>query len=151
MASWHLFLESPLQRFVLRRIGGFSIYREGLDRQALGAAIDILTDAKRPLVIFPEGVITRTNDRLCSLMDGVSFVARSAAKKRASQSPPGKVVTHPIAIRYHFDGDIDAADLVGMYFNLNECYLAEETYVRTRTLVCSARLIEMHLKVFVFL
>ncbi len=43
------------------------------------------------------------------LMDGVSFVARSAAKKRASQSPPGKVVTHPIAIRYHFEGDIDAA------------------------------------------
>ena len=109
MASWHLFLESPLQRFVLRRIGGFSIYREGLDRQSLGASIDILTDAKRPLVIFPEGVITRTNDRLCSLMDGVSFVARSAAKKRADQSPPGKVVIHPIAIRYHFEGDIDAA------------------------------------------
>jgi 1-acyl-sn-glycerol-3-phosphate acyltransferase len=109
MASWHLFLESPLQRFVLRRIGGFSIYREGLDRQALGTAIEILADAKRPLVIFPEGVITRTNDRLCSLMDGVSFIARSAAKKRAEQSPPGKVVIHPIAIRYHFEGDIDNA------------------------------------------
>lgn len=109
MASWHLFLEGRLQRFILRRIGAFSIYREGLDRQALQASVDILTEAKRPLVIFPEGVITRTNDRLCTLMDGVSFVARSAAKKRAGGSPPGKVVIHPIAIRYHFHGDIDKA------------------------------------------
>jgi len=109
MASWHLFLEGRLQRFVLRRIGAFSIYREGLDRQALQASVDLLTEAKRPLVIFPEGVITRTNDRLCTLMDGVSFVARSAAKKRAGQSRPGKVVIHPIAIRYRFHGDMDKA------------------------------------------
>ena len=109
MASWHLFREGPLKRFLLRRIGAFSIYREGLDRQALHACIDILAEADRPLVIFPEGVISRTNDRLLSLMDGVAFVARSAAKKRAEQSPPGKVVIHPIAIRYHFDGNIDQA------------------------------------------
>jgi 1-acyl-sn-glycerol-3-phosphate acyltransferase len=109
MASWHLFLQSPLQRFILRRVGAFSVYREGLDRQALQAGIDILVDGHRPLVIFPEGVITRSNDRLLSLMDGVAFVARSAAKKRAEASPSGKVVIHPVALRYHFQGDLDAA------------------------------------------
>ena len=109
MASWHVFLESRFQQFILRRIGAFSVYREGLDRQALQACTDILIEAKRPLVVFPEGVITRTNDRLVALMDGVSFVARSAAKKRSAQTPPGKAVVHPIAIRYHFKGDIDTA------------------------------------------
>ena len=109
MASWHLFKQSWLQRFMLRRMGAFSVYREGMDRQALQAGVEILTEARRPLVIFPEGVITRTNDRLLALMDGVSFIARSAAKKRTAMQPPGKVVVHAIGIRYHFHGDIDEA------------------------------------------
>ena len=109
MASWHIFKQSWLQRFMLRRLGAFSVYREGMDRQALQAGVEILTEARRPLVIFPEGVITRTNDRLLALMDGVSFIARSAAKKRAALEPAGKVVVHPIGIRYYFHGDIDEA------------------------------------------
>ena len=110
MASWHVFMQSKWKRFLLRRLGAFSVYREGLDRQSLQAAIDILQTGQRPLVIFPEGVITRTNDRLIAMMEGVSFIARSAAKKRAAnQSSDGKVVVHPIAIRYHFHGDIEEA------------------------------------------
>ncbi|TWU32450.1 1-acyl-sn-glycerol-3-phosphate acyltransferase [Novipirellula artificiosorum] len=109
MASWHLFMQGRVRRFLLRRIGAFSVYREGMDRQALQAGVDILQQAKRPLVIFPEGVITRTNDRLLALMEGVSFVARAAAKKRSASSPAGQVVIHPVAIRYRFHGDIDVA------------------------------------------
>src|SRR6185369_17397847 len=30
MASWHLFMVSPLRTFFLRRAGAFSIYREGM-------------------------------------------------------------------------------------------------------------------------
>jgi Acyltransferase len=106
MASWHLFMQSRLQTFLLRRLGAFSIYREGMDRAALNMAIEILEQASRPLVIFPEGVISRTNDRLNPLHDGVSFMARSAAKKRAKASAPSQVVVHPVALRYHFDGDV---------------------------------------------
>ena len=109
MASWHLFKQSAFQTFVLRRVGAFSVYREGLDRVALQAGVEILNEARRPLIIFPEGVITRTNDRIISLMDGVSFVARAAAKKRAKQQSAGQVVVHPVAIRYHYHGDIDTA------------------------------------------
>jgi 1-acyl-sn-glycerol-3-phosphate acyltransferase len=109
LASWHVFLASRLHRFILRRVGAFSVYREGMDRQALQASVEILVGGKRPLVIFPEGVITRTNDRLVALMDGLSFIGRSAAKKRGAQNTAGRVVVFPIAIRYHFEGDIDAA------------------------------------------
>ncbi|NNE00104.1 MAG: 1-acyl-sn-glycerol-3-phosphate acyltransferase [Pirellulaceae bacterium] len=106
MASWHVFKTNALRSFVLRRVGAFSVYREGTDRQALNAAVDILTAAKRPLVIFPEGVITRTNDRVLAMMEGLSFIARSAAKKRTKQDPASKVVVHTVAIRYKYHGDI---------------------------------------------
>lgn len=106
MASWHLFMQGRLKAFLLRRAGAFSIYREGVDRQALAAGVEILTRAERPLVVFPEGVISRHNDRLNSMMDGTSFLGRTAAKKRADSNPPGQVVIHPVAIRYHFLGDV---------------------------------------------
>jgi 1-acyl-sn-glycerol-3-phosphate acyltransferase len=109
MASAHLFVQGRLQAFLLRRAGAFSIYREGLDRQALAAGVEILTQARRPLVIFPEGVISRHNDRLNSMMGGTAFIARAAAKKRAEADSGAQVVVHPVAIRYHFHGDVERA------------------------------------------
>ena len=106
MASAHLFMKSCIQRWLLCRVGAFSVFREGLDREALKTASQILVDARRPLVIFPEGVITRGNDRLGYVMDGVAFIARSAAKTRAKAEPAGQVVIHPIALRYTFGGDL---------------------------------------------
>ena len=108
MASWHLFMQGRLQRFLLPRAGIFSIYREGLDREALKCAIQILAEARRPLVLFPEGVISRHNDRLNSLMEGTALIARSAAKQRAAMQPAGRVVIHPVGIRYFFEGDLAA-------------------------------------------
>ncbi len=109
MASWHVFMQDRLSAFLLNRAGAFSIYREGIDRVAVDTAIEILEKAERPMVMFPEGIIARTNDHLNPLMEGVSLIARTAAKKRAKQEPPRKLVVHPVAIRYHFHGDIDAA------------------------------------------
>lgn len=107
MASWHLFMQGWFMAWLLPRIGVFSVYREGLDREALKCAVQILVDARRPLVVFAEGAISRTNDRLNHLMEGTVFMARNAAKQRASQNPPGKVVIHPVAIRYFFEGDLE--------------------------------------------
>ncbi len=106
MASWHLFHESRWQAFAMRMCGGFSVYREGVDRQSLNTAIEVLVAAKRPLVVFPEGTVFRTNDILQPLLDGVAFLARSAAKRRAKQDG-GRVVIHPVAIKYLFRGDLE--------------------------------------------
>lgn len=105
MASSHLFHQSWAQRQMIRMAGAFSVNREGLDRQAVDYAIGVLENAERPLLIFPEGTTSRTNDTLMAFMDGPSFIARSAAKRRARQDK--KVVVHPIAIRYLFLGDVD--------------------------------------------
>lgn len=105
MASWHVFRQSWLETFVCRRVGAFSIHREGLDRKALNFAIDAVANAKKPLVVFSEGVISSANDRLMPLMDGISFIARSAAKKRIKANPDSRVVVHPVAFRYQYEGD----------------------------------------------
>lgn len=109
IASWHLFMQNAFQAFLLPRLGVFSIYREGSDREALKTAMQLTAEAERPLVIFPEGVISRHNDKLNNLMEGTALMARGAAKQRASLNPPGKVVVHPVAIRYRYDGDVRAA------------------------------------------
>jgi 1-acyl-sn-glycerol-3-phosphate acyltransferase len=105
MASWHLFAKSRFDAFAIHKMGGFSIFREGADRQSLETAIEILVDAVRPLILFPEGTTNRTNDVLQPLLDGVAFIARTAAKRRAKQNG-GRVVVHPVAIKYLFMGDI---------------------------------------------
>jgi 1-acyl-sn-glycerol-3-phosphate acyltransferase len=108
MASWHVFMQDKMQSFLLRRAGAFSIYREGIDRGAVNTAVDILESADRPLVIFPEGFVSRTNDIVNDLLDGTALIARTAAKRRA-KAGDGKVIVHPVAIRYRLMGDIKAA------------------------------------------
>lgn len=107
MASWHLFNQDRFTAWAIHKMGGFSIYREGVDRPAINTAIEILETAERPLIVFPEGAVTRTNDRLQALLDGVAFIARTAAKRRAKQVAGGKVVVHPVGIKYLFQGDLE--------------------------------------------
>lgn len=105
MASWHLFNQGWFMAMAIRKMGAFSVNREGIDRQAINMAIDVLDEAQRPLVLFAEGGSTRTNDKLHALLDGVAFIARAGAKKRAKRDG-GKVVIHPVAIKYLFQGDL---------------------------------------------
>jgi 1-acyl-sn-glycerol-3-phosphate acyltransferase len=113
MASWHLFKQGRYLAWLIRRLGAFSVYREGMDREALRTAIAILATAQRPLIMLPEGIVTRTNDRLGSLQDGAAFVARAAARLRAKQTPPGQVVLHPVVLKYFFEGNLaESVDLV---------------------------------------
>jgi 1-acyl-sn-glycerol-3-phosphate acyltransferase len=107
MASWHLFMGNRLMAWILRGIGGFSLYREGLDRTSLKAAIEYLVEAKRPLVIFAEGIITRSNYRLAAFNEGPAFIARSAAKQRAKAEPDARTLLVPVAIRYRFLGRLE--------------------------------------------
>ena len=82
MAGWHVLLESRFQQFIIPRAGGFSVLREGNDRQSVRTAIDLVTQGSRPLIVFPEGYDTRTNDRLGILQEGAALIARQAASQR---------------------------------------------------------------------
>lgn len=105
MASWHLFNMGAFNAFSIQKMGAFSVFREGLDKQSIETAIGILDKAERPLVLFAEGATFRANDRLQPLLEGASLIARTAARRREKHSQ-GRVVIHPIAIKYVFQGDI---------------------------------------------
>lgn len=107
MASWHVFMQGRFQAWIVNRLGAFSVYREGVDREAIRAASAILVEGKRPLVLFPEGVVTRTNDALRPFMDGVSLIAGAAAKERRARSLPEAVAVHPVAIKYRLLTDVE--------------------------------------------
>lgn len=109
MASWHVFKQSRFLQFMTRRMGAFSILREGNDRQAIETAIEILISRRRPLIVFPEGAISRHNDLIEEMMDGPSFIARQVAKRLKKSGQQRQVVIHPVATRYAFNGDVAAA------------------------------------------
>jgi len=107
MASWHIFMQGRLQRFLLQRAGVFSMHRELTDWKSLRCAEGLLSAARHPLIVFPEGIVSRTNDHLNAFMRGPAHLARRAARLRAPTG--GRVVIHPVAIRYFFEGDLDEA------------------------------------------
>lgn len=100
MTAWQVFATSSwFERESMQRCGCFSVDREGTDMQAMKTAIDVLQHRREPLVIFPEGDVYHTNDRLTPLRDGAAAMALMAARK--SERP---IVVIPVAIkRWYLD------------------------------------------------
>ena len=105
MASWHLFNVSWFHTAVQRFYGAYSINREGLDRESIKFSIDALDRNLRPVLMFPEGSTSRTNDALMPFLAGPLSIAKIAARRRYKRGL--KTVIHPVAFRYHFLCDFD--------------------------------------------
>lgn len=105
MATRHVFEEGRLQRFLLTRTGNFSVNREITDFRAIRCAEDIVAEGRHPLVMFPEGIVNRSNEHLAPFQRGVSLIARRAAARRARSD--GRVMVHPLFIRYTHEGDVE--------------------------------------------
>lgn len=95
VVSAHIFRQKGWTPWLLRRMGCFSIWREGLDRESLKACADILARADRPLVLFPEGTWFRTNDKLGPFQEGATLMLSQALK--ASDRP---LHVLPVAMKY---------------------------------------------------
>jgi Acyltransferase len=87
-------------RLLLPRIGAFPIDREGTDLRAFKAGVEILTQARYPLVIFPEGEVYHTSDRLTPIRDGAVAFASTASKRLAERGKTVWIV--PTAVKYRF-------------------------------------------------
>jgi len=95
VVSYHLFKQNRMRGWWMNRVGGYSILREGADREAIKTTAQILANAERPIVIFPEGTWFRQNDRLAPLQEGMTLMTRQALK--LANRP---IVIHPVAIKY---------------------------------------------------
>ena len=78
LAAYDVFLRSRMSAWSMQRMGNFSIDREGSDRKAMAAAIEVLKEGERALNIYPEGNVFLTNDRLAPFLDGAAFIALKA-------------------------------------------------------------------------
>jgi 1-acyl-sn-glycerol-3-phosphate acyltransferase len=106
MAAYHVFQgHRGLDGFLLQRMGAFSIDREGCDRRAIRTATELMTSGKA-LVVFPEGEIYHTNEKLTPLREGVAFMAVTAQRELDKGSSGGRVWMVPVGIRYEFIDDV---------------------------------------------
>lgn len=82
LSAWQVFaMSSWFEQLVLQWHGCYSINRESTDLAAFKTSVEILRSSPHPLVIFPEGDIYHTNDRVTPFRDGATAIAMSAAKK----------------------------------------------------------------------
>lgn len=101
MTAWQVFGTAPwIQREVLRRIGCFSVDREGNDARAFRTAVGILKSEPNPLVVFPEGEMYHTNDLIMPFHEGGARILLTAASR--SDRP---VACLPAALRYEYTVD----------------------------------------------
>ena len=101
MTAWQVFAQSNwFDCESMRRCGCFSVDREGTDIQSLKTAVDIMQNRPQPLVIFPEGDVYHTNDRVTPFRDGAAAMALMAARKAERT-----VVIIPVAIKRWYTQD----------------------------------------------
>jgi 1-acyl-sn-glycerol-3-phosphate acyltransferase len=101
MTAWQVFaMSSWFERHSMQRCGCFSVDREGTDMHAMKTAVDVLQNRPHPLVIFPEGDVYHTNDRITPFRDGAAAMALMAARK---SSRPVSIV--PVAIKRWYSED----------------------------------------------
>ena len=101
MTAWQVFATSSwFDRHSMQRCGCFSVDREGTDTQAIKTAVDVLQNREHPLVIFPEGDVYHTNDRVTPFRDGAAAMALMAARK---STRPVSII--PVAIKRWYQDD----------------------------------------------
>ena len=100
MTAWQVFgMSSWFECWAMQHLGCFSIDRESTDKTAFKQAVSILKDEPHPLVIFPEGDIYHTTDRVTPFREGAAAIALSAAK---GDRP---IVIIPCGIRFRYVDD----------------------------------------------
>jgi 1-acyl-sn-glycerol-3-phosphate acyltransferase len=113
VAAMELFARSPIHRWVLQRLGVYSIIRGTIDRQSFTTTRQILAEGKRWLVVFPEGEAVGQNSIVIPFQPGVIQLAFKAYEDAAQTEQAPSLYCIPMAIRYFYlhdmHGEIDAS------------------------------------------
>jgi len=103
MAAYDVFERNALHAWAIQRMGGFSVDRDGSDKQSLKQAIATLAEGPQALTIFPEGNVLLMNDRVTPFLDGPAYIALKAQQQLGERSP---VLAVPVAIKATHTGDV---------------------------------------------
>ncbi|MEM7577629.1 MAG: 1-acyl-sn-glycerol-3-phosphate acyltransferase [Planctomycetota bacterium] len=102
MAAYDVFLRSRLDRFLMRRLGAFSVDRDASDPRPIKHAMEVLSVGKSALTIFPEGNVYLENDHVGPFQEGAAFLSLRAQQKLGDA---GRILAVPVAIKASFVED----------------------------------------------
>lgn len=108
VAALEVFEQSPLNRWIMPRLGCYSILRGTVDRQSFSTTRELLAKGERPLVIFPEGEAVGQNAMLMPFQQGVFQLAFKALEDARAEDPDARLLCVPIAIKYVYLEDMSA-------------------------------------------
>lgn len=97
MAAYDLYHRGLLEPWIMKRVGCFSVDREGSDKPAMEEASRTILDGRFALTMFPEGNVYLENDRVTPFHDGAGFLAVRAAKQL--QEKGVRVACVPVSIK----------------------------------------------------
>jgi 1-acyl-sn-glycerol-3-phosphate acyltransferase len=100
VAAMELFEQSPLYRWLMPRLGVYSIIRGAVDRPSFSMTRQLLAEGKRWLVIFPEGQTIWQNSTVIPFQQGVFQLAFKAYEDATKKGEDARLVCIPVAIKY---------------------------------------------------
>ncbi|KAA5541319.1 hypothetical protein FYK55_17230 [Roseiconus nitratireducens] len=106
VAAMELFQRSMFNRWLLPRMGVYSIIRGAVDRPSFSMTRSLLAAGKRWLVIFPEGEAIWQNSVLLPFQQGVFQLAFKAFEDACKDDPQAHLYCIPIAIKYTYQRDM---------------------------------------------
>ncbi|MFC1597286.1 1-acyl-sn-glycerol-3-phosphate acyltransferase [Planctomycetota bacterium] len=106
MAAMEAFEKSPITGWCMQRLGAYSIIRGTADRASFQMTKQLLVDAKRWLVIFPEGQTVFQNDTVMPFQQGVVQMAFKAYETAVEQDEGASLFCVPVSIKYAYLEDM---------------------------------------------
>lgn len=100
--------DTPLKRWLLPRLGAYSILRGTADRESFRTTRQLLVAGERPLIVYPEGEACGHNVMLMPLQQGVAQFGFWALDDLARTGAPPPLLLVPIAIKYVYAQDMTA-------------------------------------------
>jgi 1-acyl-sn-glycerol-3-phosphate acyltransferase len=107
LAAMEAFEQSPFMGWVMPRMGAYSIIRGAPDRPSFQMTKKLLVEAKRWLVIFPEGQTVWQNDTVIPFQQGVIQIAFKALREAVKADSDASLYCVPIAIKYVYPKNMD--------------------------------------------
>jgi 1-acyl-sn-glycerol-3-phosphate acyltransferase len=108
VAAIEVFEQAPINRWLMPRLGVYSITRGAVDRQSFAMTRQLLAEGRRWLVIFPEGHAIGQNSILAPFQQGVIQLAFKAFEDATAADANAQLFCVPIAIKYIYLQDMHA-------------------------------------------
>lgn len=108
VAAMELFQQAPIYRWLMPRLGVYSIIRGAVDRPSFSMTRQLLAEGKRWLVIFPEGQTVWQNSMVIPFQQGVIQLAFKGYEDAAGRVDDAHLFCIPMAIKYVYLEDMHA-------------------------------------------